>query len=238
MKGVIVHGALLGVMLVYGYRTWTKEEATKPVGGEVVMWTRGEADLTKIEFQTENRLARPYWDFTTDLDAWTASVPSFSDIIEVTAPDRSGFFLSSGLSIQSLLNGGSYTVSQCLPVPVSLEGDVVVAWTELVSAAGNPFARVEFQYFGGPSCGSPLLASGLSTTISGDTGGAWQLIQLILPDPPAGATSQRIYFRGGDVGLTAFEAHFDDLQVFTPLFADGFETGNTVPWDATLGGTP
>ncbi len=58
MKGVIVHGALLGVMLVYGYRTWTKEEATKPVGGEVVMWTRGEADLSKIEFQTENRLVR------------------------------------------------------------------------------------------------------------------------------------------------------------------------------------
>lgn len=58
MKGVIVHGALLGVMLVYGYKTWTKEEATKPVGGEVVMWTRGEADVSKIEFQTDKRLVR------------------------------------------------------------------------------------------------------------------------------------------------------------------------------------
>jgi hypothetical protein len=58
MKGVLIHGALLGVMLVYGYKTWTKDEAAKPTGGEVVMWTRGEADVSKIEFQTDNRLVR------------------------------------------------------------------------------------------------------------------------------------------------------------------------------------
>jgi hypothetical protein len=58
MKGVLIHGALLGVMLVYGYKTWTKDDAAKPAGGEVVMWTRPEADVAKIEFQTDNRLVR------------------------------------------------------------------------------------------------------------------------------------------------------------------------------------
>ena len=58
MKGVIVHGALLGVMLIYGYRTWTKSEAIKPATGEVVMWTLDEADLKTIELTTENKTVR------------------------------------------------------------------------------------------------------------------------------------------------------------------------------------
>jgi hypothetical protein len=59
MKGVLIHGALLGVMLIYGYRTWTADEDAKPsTGGDVVLWTRDEASLTKLELQTENRLVR------------------------------------------------------------------------------------------------------------------------------------------------------------------------------------
>ena len=58
MKGVIVHGALLGVMLIYGYRTWTKSEAIKPTTGEVVMWTRGEADLKTIELTSDTKTVR------------------------------------------------------------------------------------------------------------------------------------------------------------------------------------
>lgn len=58
MKGVIIHGALLGVMLIYGYRTWTKQDAAKPTTGEVVMWTRGESDLKTIEFTSEKRTVK------------------------------------------------------------------------------------------------------------------------------------------------------------------------------------
>ena len=58
MKGVIVHGALLAVMLVYGYLTWTKEKPTKTLTGEVVMWNRGEADLKAVEFATTDHTLR------------------------------------------------------------------------------------------------------------------------------------------------------------------------------------
>lgn len=59
MKGVIVHGALLGVMLVYGYRAWTADDRKQPATtGEVVLWTRDEASLTKLELQTDSRSVR------------------------------------------------------------------------------------------------------------------------------------------------------------------------------------
>lgn len=58
MKSVIVHGALLAVMLVYGYLTWTKEKAKPSVAGEVVMWNRPASDLKAIEFATPERTLR------------------------------------------------------------------------------------------------------------------------------------------------------------------------------------
>ncbi len=58
MKGVLVHGSLLAVMLVYGYLTWTKEKPTKSVAGEVVMWSRGEPELKAVEFATTDHTLR------------------------------------------------------------------------------------------------------------------------------------------------------------------------------------
>lgn len=58
MKGVIGHGVLLAVMLVYGYVTWTKEKPTKAVAGEVVMWNKAEQQLQAIEFATTDHTLR------------------------------------------------------------------------------------------------------------------------------------------------------------------------------------
>lgn len=56
--GAIVHGGLLAVMLVYGYRAWTEKESAKPATGEVVMWTRAEEQLTKLEYSSDKRTVR------------------------------------------------------------------------------------------------------------------------------------------------------------------------------------
>ncbi|MBE7452844.1 MAG: hypothetical protein HS111_29390 [Kofleriaceae bacterium] len=58
MKGVIVHGALLAVMLVYGYLTWTKEKPAATVTGDVVMWNRGEPELKAIELAATDQTLR------------------------------------------------------------------------------------------------------------------------------------------------------------------------------------
>lgn len=70
MKGVIIHGALLGIMLIYGYRSWTRTEGARPTTGEVVLWTRPETDVKTIELTSDKRTVKlerrgdakdPYW---------------------------------------------------------------------------------------------------------------------------------------------------------------------------------
>ena len=58
MKTAIIHGALLLVMLVYGYRTWTRDTSISPDVGSVVLWERSESDLQWVELKSENRTVR------------------------------------------------------------------------------------------------------------------------------------------------------------------------------------
>jgi hypothetical protein len=55
MKGALIHGALLVVMLVYGYRTWTREKSTEPNRGDVVLWEKSEADLVSIAYKSDKK---------------------------------------------------------------------------------------------------------------------------------------------------------------------------------------
>ena len=49
MRGAIIHGVLLVVMLVYGYRTWTRDKTVEPNVGSVVLWDKHETDVKSIE---------------------------------------------------------------------------------------------------------------------------------------------------------------------------------------------
>jgi hypothetical protein len=53
MKSALIHGALLALMLVYGYRTWTTERVPEPTAGTIVLWDKKEADLTAMEYKSE-----------------------------------------------------------------------------------------------------------------------------------------------------------------------------------------
>ena len=44
MRGALIHGVLLAVMLVYGYRTWTRDKTVQPnVGNVVRRWSFNQA---------------------------------------------------------------------------------------------------------------------------------------------------------------------------------------------------
>lgn len=58
MRSALIHGILLAVMLVYGYRTWTRDKTIKPDIGKVVLWDKAEADLVSIELTTEKKVVR------------------------------------------------------------------------------------------------------------------------------------------------------------------------------------
>ena len=55
MKGVIIHGVLLAVMLVYGYRTWTREDTMEPTTGTVVVWNRAIGEIQSVQYQSPRR---------------------------------------------------------------------------------------------------------------------------------------------------------------------------------------
>jgi len=55
MRGALIHGVLLAVMLVYGYRTWTRDTSTKPTIGTVVLWDRAESDIVSIEYKSDKK---------------------------------------------------------------------------------------------------------------------------------------------------------------------------------------
>jgi hypothetical protein len=58
MRGALIHGALLVVMLVYGYRTWTRDKTVQPNIGSVVLWDRTEAELASIEYKADAKTVK------------------------------------------------------------------------------------------------------------------------------------------------------------------------------------
>jgi hypothetical protein len=55
MRGALIHGVLLAVMLVYGYRTWTRDKTVQPDHGAVVLWDKSPDDLVSAEYKTEKK---------------------------------------------------------------------------------------------------------------------------------------------------------------------------------------
>ncbi len=58
MKAALIHGALLLVMLVYGYRTWTRDTSVSPDVGSISLWQKSASDLKSVEYKAEGRIVR------------------------------------------------------------------------------------------------------------------------------------------------------------------------------------
>ncbi len=58
MRGALIHGVLLAVMLVYGYRTWTRDKTVEPTQGSVSLWEKPEADLVSIEYKAAKKIVK------------------------------------------------------------------------------------------------------------------------------------------------------------------------------------
>ena len=58
MRGALIHGILLAVMLVYGYRTWTRDKTILPDIGNVVLWSKSENDIKSIEYRSPKKIVK------------------------------------------------------------------------------------------------------------------------------------------------------------------------------------
>jgi hypothetical protein len=53
-------------MLVYGYRTWTRDKTVQPNVGSVVLWDKADSDIKSIEYKSERKITKlenrgDYW---------------------------------------------------------------------------------------------------------------------------------------------------------------------------------
>ncbi|MCL4836682.1 MAG: hypothetical protein KJ058_01780 [Thermoanaerobaculia bacterium] len=115
-----------------------------------------------------------------------------------------------------------------------MPGGVPLASGGRLWAAGGsiwPEAVSLVEYFGAPGCTGPILASSSSRLWTGDTGGLWRRFRMDVV-PPSASLSARLVLSGSAAPGESFTVHYDELEVRTPLFADGFETGAADRWSA------
>jgi hypothetical protein len=86
MRGALIHGILLAVMLVYGYRTWTRDKTAEPTAGSVALWNKPESDLVSIELKSPKKIVKLehkpegyWWGVDTTIDLKPKAVPAGSN---------------------------------------------------------------------------------------------------------------------------------------------------------------
>ncbi|MEO8698698.1 MAG: DUF4340 domain-containing protein [Kofleriaceae bacterium] len=139
MKSALIHGVLLAVMLVYGYRTWTRDKTVKPDYGSIVLWNKTEADLVAIEFKTEKKTIRlehkdnAYW-WGTETTIEKKPKP----VDPAKKPDPAGTGSGSGSGSAPPAGSGSGSGSAApKPAAGSGSGSAVAAGSGSGSAAGS-----------------------------------------------------------------------------------------------------
>ncbi len=186
-----------------------------------------------FRIKISNILARPHFDFATDVDAWTFIGGAPTELSHDPA-DGDGFPLSGSAKLANLAGSTQLEILQCLPLPGANawvhSGEVR---TDL--SAGSVQVHGRLDYVQGGTCITPAstLASWPTSVVSGGTGGIWRQLALAVPEPPVGATGLRARWRVESTAGSIFEVRLDNLTLVEPLFADGFETNDTSRWSST-----
>ena len=169
-----------------------------------------------------------------DLGGWTLTLEDPAEIVHV-GEDLDASADSGSARVENLVSDGPLTLEQCVPVDPSSELEVEAR----VKMATDDAVGVEFvlrcDFFAGPGCSAPQLGSATTGTLLLDTGGQWLRFADAI-DSPASATSARCAVGLGSSAGMPFDARLDQLRLSLPraLFVDGFETGDSSAWSATM----
>jgi uncharacterized repeat protein (TIGR01451 family) len=196
--------------------------------------TPGDDFLRHFRVRLTNLVDRPFFDFASDLDAWTLTAGGPSDIVRDPL-DADGFSLSGSARLQNLSGASSLRLVQCTPVPP--DEFYLLSGEARMSALTGSVVQVEGQaeYIDGP-CATPttIFATHTAAPVEGDTSGAWRHVSVPLGPVPIGATAVRVRFSAESPLGDPFNAWLDNLSLAPTIFADGFETGDTSRWTSAL----
>jgi hypothetical protein len=130
-----------------------------------------------------------------------------------------------------------YDASQCVEF-TSPDAQLTAAWQLTVDPGVQLSLTAECSSYAGVDCTGELLGNSSTTSILGDSGGAWLPIELSVTDRP-GRLSVMCGYSVSVPGGDNFSLRIDSavLTAGSTIFADGFESGNTSAWSETAGGT-
>jgi uncharacterized repeat protein (TIGR01451 family) len=172
--------------------------------------------------------------FDCDQAEWTGTASGGATIGHDPAVDVDGS-PDSGSSQATLLSPGTdpaqAAVTQCVPVAggqVALEGRA-----RLAADPGEVVAiTLRCDLFAVGDCAGGLAGTGSATTVLGDTAGAF--VGLDAEIAAGGAVSARCGIHWDAAAGVAFDGWLDALTAEGPIFADGFESGDTSAWSETV----
>ena len=174
--------------------------------------------------------------FDCDASLWNAVAATPAEITWTGADDADDADDSGSVNFTNLAPGvdTSFRLWQCYDIPSAARFDVA-ARVRLAAAPGDfiGFSR-RCEFFSAPACSGSLGVQTSALALQ-DTGGNWLTIAAQIVRP-VGAVAARCDFSFETATGESFDGWLDATR-FTAtgaLFSDGFESGNTAAWSATL----
>jgi len=197
--------------------------------------TGGDDLILPFEVLSSDLLRNP--NFDSSIGLWN-TLPATPGVVRFDAEDSDGWAVSGSVLMELVSGTPVYAVSQCVQVS-DLSRYLFGGRVRTSSpSATEPAAFGQVQYFGSTNCTTTVLGSEvLGAVVAGDTAGVWEA----LPDspnlPPVGARSAYVSFLAVAGAAPSFATSFDTLYFrveMSVLFVDGFETGDSTQWSATV----
>ncbi len=182
-----------------------------------------------------NLLKNP--NFDASLVSWLAQPPA-SGSVRFDGEDADGWTVSGSVIMELEAGTQVYAVSQCVAIDEAL--DYVFGGRARIASAlpTDPEGFAQAQYYGSTNCTvTPLGSEVLGPALVGDSGGVWLDLGEAVTTPPTGARSAYVSYLVVAGAAPDFDASFDRVYFHREvgvLFADGFESGDTLQWSLTF----
>ncbi len=203
--------------------------AGNPLDGDA-NGTGGDAFAVTSRAEPDNLFVNGHFDrCPVTLAPWLPVVSPPDDLVPSETEDADGSSLSGSAQVVAV-DTEPITVAQCVDLPASLallELSFAARLDSSQDASARLDAGCEFHDVAG--CAGTGMATELSTAVLADAAGAWSDVEIPL-HPPASAASALCMVAVTAKEPESFDAYLDRLSLLPPLFANGFESGDTSGW--------
>ena len=167
--------------------------------------------------------------FDCDLRDWVP-VSTLPEAIEFSAEDINDASVSGSVHVTNL-SGTQFSLGQCVDTN---QPTYRIGANIRIDAAAGVMVRVTTtcEFFDAAGCTGTSLEQSSSVEQLPETAGLWLPVTSVVG--AEGAASALCSFDLTLVLGTIFDAYLDDLVLVGPLFFDGFESGDTSAWSATV----